>query len=441
VTGTAVIPAGLVQPSDLVYQGAFRLPDGSSDAQSFGYGGNAMTFNPDGNPSGPADGFPGSLFIMGHDRMAYGEMPDGNQVAELSIPVPVISSQLSQLPVAGFLQDFHDVAAGYFTTMEEIPRVGMEYLDAPATGPKIHIGWGQHMPPDGSPATHGWFDPDLDDPDFQGTWYIGNQNINSVNGYMFAIPAAWADSHTGGRPLATGRFRDGGWSGMGPTLFAYRPWQADGSAPTSGTRLQETVLLLYESTLNTADIVRCLDGYQNPDEWEGGAWITTSSGKTAVLVAGTKATGTKYWYGWVNPAGAHLPCVDVHLIGQMLVCRLADGTSCPLEDFSGCEGHNDYRGWWSTRFDAQFILYDPADLARVAAEQMESWEPQPYANVDIDDHLFFNPPGWEADNLGTGPQRRFRIGAVAYDRGSDLLYVLEMFGDEDKPVVHVWQVE
>jgi hypothetical protein len=29
---------------------------------------------------------------------------------------------------------------------------------------------------------------------------------------------------------------------------------------------------------------------------------------------------------------------------------------------------------------------------------------------------------------------------VAYDRDHDLLYVLEQFADEAKPVVHVWRV-
>ena len=80
---------------------------------------------------------------------------------------------------------------------------------------------------------------------------------------------------------------------MGPTLFAYRPWLPDGSAPPSGTHLQETALLLYENAYNTSDFVRCLAGYQHPDEWEGGAWITTPSGKSAVLFAGTKSTGAK----------------------------------------------------------------------------------------------------------------------------------------------------
>ena len=399
-----------------------------------------MTFNPNGDPSGSDDGFPGSLFVTGHDRLAYGELPDGSQVAEISIPVPVKSDSLGGLNQAGFLQEFHNVAEGFFRELEEIPRIGMEYLDTPATGAKIHLAWGQHMPPDQPVASHAWFDPNLSAPNMQGTWFIGDQSTNSVNGYIFEIPASWADQHTGGRYLATGRFRDGGWGGMGPALFAYRPWVDDaGTPPSSGTHLEETVLLLYESSLNTENIERCLDGYQHPDEWEGGAWMTTSTGKSAVLFAGTKATGAKYWYGFTNPAGPEYPCVEEELVEQFTVCRLADGTPCPGEDFTECEGHISHRGWWSTRFDAQFILYDPTDLAQVAAGEIESWAPQPYASLDIDEYLFL-PPG-DPEMLSTGVQRRSRIGAVAYDRNNDLLYVLELYADEAKPVVHVWRVE
>ena len=432
----------IVQPGDLQYLGAFRLPGGDVRPQTFAYGGNAMTFNPNGDPSGSDDGFPGSLFVTGHDRLAYGELPDGSQVAEINIPQPLISDNLAELNQGSFLQQFHNVAQGFFTELEEIPRIGMQYLNAPATGAKIHLAWGQHMPPDRSVASHAWFNPNLSSPDMQGTWFIGNQSLDSVNGYVFQIPSSWANEHAQGRNVGTGRFRDGGWSGMGPALFAYRPWIDDsGTPPSSGTYLEETVLLLYQSSLNTSNIERCLDHYQHPDEWEGGAWITTNTGKSAVLFAGTKGTGAKYWYGYVNPAGPDYPCVHQASVGEFAVCRLADGTLCPSQDLTECEGHNDYRGWWSARFDAQFILYDPADLARVAAGEAESWEPQPYASLDIDEHLFLNPAGIEQDNLGTGVQRISRIGAVAYSRSNDLLYVLELFADEARPVVHVWRVQ
>ena len=90
--------------------------------------------------------------------------------------------------------------------------------------------------------------------------------------------------------------------------------------------------------------------------------------------------------------------------------------------------------------DAQILFYDPADLARVAAGQMQSWAPQQYASLDIDGHLFLNPAGIEMEMLGTGDQRRYRIGDVTYDRNNGLLYVLELFADGAKPVVHVWRV-
>ena len=439
--GTPPPPAGLLQPADFEYLGAFRLPEGADRPLTFAYGGSAMTFNPAGDPSGAADGFTGSLFITGHDRLSYGELPDGDQVAEVNIPAPVIASGLEALNRAAFVQDFQDVAAGHFAGLDEIPRLGLLYLDTPATGPLLHLAWGQHLQPDPPAASHAWFSPDLAAPDFQGEWFIGNQMLDSVNGYLFEIPAAWADANASGRYVGTGRFRDGGWSGTGPALFAYRPWVDDGGAPAPpGTHLQETVLLLYESSLYTESFEHSLDGYQHPDEWEGGAWITASSGKTAVLFAGNKSVGTKYWYGYVNPAGPDYPCVDEDLIGQFTVCRMANGDACPPEDFIECSGHGDYRGWWSTRWDAQFILYDPEDLRRVAAGELQPWEPQPYAALTIDDHLFFNPAGIEQDMIGTGEQRRFVISEVAYDRANDLLYILELYADEAAPVVHVWRI-
>lgn len=431
----------LVQPTDLVYRGAFRLPGGDTKPQTFAYGGNAMTFNPDGDP-GNSDAYPGSLFITGHDRQAW-ETPDGDQVAEVSIPVPAVEADPADLPQAGFLQNFHDVTAGYFTNLEEIPKVGMQYLNHADTGPLIHLAWGQHLQLEGVPS-HAWLSATLDTPNLQGVWFIGNRNLYSTNGYMFDIPVAWADAHAQSRYLATGRMRDGGQGGMGPTLFAYRPWLVDGTAPVSGTHLAETTLLLYENTYNTEAITRSLTGYQHPDEWEGGAWLTTPAGKSAVLFAGTKSTGTKYWYGYINPAGAQYPCVDAD-VTDFTTCRLADGSACPPEDFDGCcdaeaETCASNRGWWSTRFDAQFILYNPADLADVAAGDLESWQPQPYATLDIDEHLYLAPPVWDEEELGWGNQRRARIGASAFDRENELLYVLELYADEAKPVVHVWQV-
>jgi hypothetical protein len=438
-------PGGRIQPADFTYLGAFRLPDGGERPLTFEYGGNAMTFRPGPDSGRPlVSGFPGTLFITGHDRLPYGELPDGDQVAEVSIPAPVASRNVEELNTAAFVQSFADVAAGHFVEFQEIPKVGLQFLDRPETGPLIHIAWGEHLQRDTFPS-HGWFSPNLAAPNFQGEWFIGSQNMYGVNGYLFEIPASWADANVGGRYLATGRMRDGGQGGMGPTIFAYRPWNPDGSPPPTGTRLEEVTLLRYENAYNSAEIIRAMNGYQHPDAWEGGAWLTTASGKQAVLFAGTKSNGTKYWYGYINPLGPEYACVDAH-VTDFTTCRMADGSPCPPEDFSGCCDEQagtcaSHRGWWTTHFDAELILFDPADLAKVAAGELEPWQPQPYAVLDLDEQLYFNSPTWDVAELGTGDQRRARIGDAAFDSANGLLYVLELYGDGAKPIMHVWQLQ
>jgi hypothetical protein len=432
-----------VAPADLEYLGAFRLPGGDDRPQTFAYGGNAMTFNPDGDPAS-ADGFPGSLFVMGHDRMPYGDLPDGNQLAELSLPTPLRSRKIEDLPTASFIQDFHNFAAGHFTNLDEIPKVGLQYLNHPDTGPLLHLAWGQHLQPPDVPS-HAWFSPNLAAPNLQGDWFIANQDLYSVNGYMLEIPAAWADLYAQGRYLGTGRMRDGGQGGMGPTLFAYRPWLPGGAAPASGTHLEAVTLLLYENSYTTEEIVRSLNGYQHADEWEGGAWLTTPGGKQAVVFAGTKGTGDRYWYGYINAANPQAPCVDTH-ISDFPTCRTAEGGVCSAAELQGCCDEvggtcASLRGWWSTRFDAQLIFYNPSDLAQVAAGALEPWQPQPYAVLDLDEYLYLSPPEWDLQMLGWGDQRRFRIGDITYDRQTGLLYVLELYADGPKPIVHVWRVK
>jgi hypothetical protein len=433
--------AEMLQDSDFSYRGAFRLPGSGERPLTFAYGGNGMTVNPQGDPSGRDDNHPGSLFLSGHERMPYGELPDGNQIAEINIPAPIISANLDDLAVADFIQNFEDVAAGNFFTLDEIPRMDIEYLDTPLTGPKIHIAWGAHFQPDPPVASHAWIDPTLSNPSLQGTWFIGDQNQYAVNDYLFTIPADWADQHTGGHLLATGRYRDGGWSGMGPALFTYQPWDDHGAPFPAGTHLSEIVLLQYESSERSSTMERSLTGYQHPDEWGGAAWITTSSGKSGVLFAGTKGVGDKYWYGFTNPAGPQLPCVAGDFVGQFEVCRMADGSPCPAEDLQECPGHPDNRGWWSSRFEARFMLYHPDDLAAVASGSMMPWEPQPYQTISLDEHLFLNPAGIETEMLGSGDQQQHRIGAITFDRLHGFLYVLELFADEAQPVVHVWEIE
>jgi len=345
--------------------------------------------------------------------------------------------------MATTLQPFADVRGSLFAHFLEIPRLGLCVLTDTQTGEKLHMGWGQHFQEDQAvqSPSHGWSDLTLATPATRGAWWIGDWTLYSVNGYIFEIPDAWAGAHVGGRRLATGRHRDGGWSGMGPSLFAYAPWLS-GNPPPPGTRLNAVPLLLYSSTRDDdpGSANNRMNGYQFFDEWEGGAWITTPEGRSAVVFAGTKGIGEYVWYGWADPTGTAVPCVEMETGGQPM-CYRADGEPCPAELVQECEGHTSYRGWWSSSATARLVFYDPADLALVAAGVIQPHVPQPYAHLDLDPWLFLPDPPVEPEMLGPGAQRRYRLGETAYDRARGRLFILERFADGAKGVVHVWQVQ
>ncbi len=426
--------ADLVDPRSLTYVGAFRLPlraAGAPDAQSWEYSGQALAYRADGDPDGDDDGFPGSLFGTGHDVT--------NNVGEISIPVPIHSRNLDELNRATTLQDFEDIRGGLFDPFVEIPRVGLEHLPAHGarSSARLYMAWGQHFHEEVETTipTHAWRDPDLSTGATDGAWWVANESLYSVNGYLFSAPQAWADAFLAGRSLLTGRFRDGGWSGMGPSLFAIGPWQ-HGDPPAAGTRLDADTLLLYSNTRGGDSAEFQLTGYQHSDEWTGGAWIT-SGDQSAVVFAGTKGSGY-LWYGFTSPGGDGMPCVEQNL--TMVGCFDPDGVECPAAMSNFCEGNiPESRGWWSSRFDAQMLFYDPADLAAVLAGEMEPYEPQPYATLDLDDNFFLGDTV-EPIMLGTGDQRRFRVGEMTFDREGGLLYIPEPFADEAQPIIHVWRV-
>jgi len=387
-----------LQPADLEYIGAFRLPDGTTAVKSWLYGGTGMTYYPNGDPSGPNDGFPGSLFAVGHDWE--------HQVSEISIPKPKVSASknVNDLNTAAALQAFQDILD---VKSVEMPRSDLEYLppQGSQTSGKIYYCRGGHLQ-DENDLTHGWFDTNLTKPNRAGLWGIKNRSAYSVSDYLFEIPESWANVYTPGKRLATGRFRDGGWSGQGPMLFAFGPWN-QGNPPAAGTLLENIPLIQYTSTLDFDSTVHTMNDYHHSDEWSGGAWLTSGS-KSAVVFVGTKGTGN-CWYGFGN--GVVWPDEPPYP---------------PIPD----PPYN-VRGWWSTGFKGVFIFYDTDRLADVAAGKSQPWEPQPYAAMDVDSYLY---------NV-TGTQQKSHFGAAAFDRQRGYFYVMEYLADNEKPLVHVWKIK
>lgn len=386
----------LIQPEDLTYMGAFRLPDTPGTPDNVGWEWSnwsaAATSYPDGDPSGANDGYPGSIFAVGHDQTQY--------IAEISIPAPVKSAtkNLEELPVATMLQYFHDIKGDLYGYIE-MPRVGLEYLPAQngQTTDKLYFSWAEHLDEGNTGPTHGWCELDLSNPQSQGIWRIGGRTNYVTADYIFEIPSAWAEQYTPGYRLATGRYRDGGQDAQGPALFTFGPWN-DGNPPANNATLTTVPLLLYDSILVEGS-QNTLNGYTHTDEWNGGAWLTAGD-RSAVIFAGNKGVGYT-WYG----------CVD--------------GQECPPNCDCG-----ESRGWWSDTVEGQIIFYDPADIAKVVQGTLEPDIPQPYAVMKVDPYLYHI----------SSTREKHHVSAVAFDRVHGLLYIFEPLVENDKPIVHVWKM-
>ena len=399
----------LIQPENFTYLGFFRLPE-SSGGSDWDYSGHGLTYYPEGDPDGSSDGFPGSLFGYGHDHQLF--------VSEISIPEPVITANLDSANTAKTLQPFSDLTSGLFSAEEMvIPRAGIEYLPEPE--PRLHFAFGQHI--QDFETSHGWANLDLSNTDSQGAWLFGGFTNYVTNDYLFEIPPEWAAAISPGPLLASGRAREGLWSGRGPGLFAYQP--GDLNKPISpGEPITNVIpLLLYGEQLpGQPDIVSTPDqavvDYMEADHWWGGAWITSGE-SNSVVFAGTKALGEE-WYGFANGVVWEHDCAE------------SSPPTCPdLPDWP-----YDNRGFWADDYQAQLIFYNPEDLIAVAQGTMDSWQPQPYAVYVLDDYLL-DP------ELNHGEYKRDLVGAVAYDRVNNLFYMIERLVDEYRSVIHVWKIE
>lgn len=401
-------PTERVLAKDVAYLGAFRLPS-PSGGSNWEYSAYAMTYYPKGDPKGPKDGFPGSIFAVGHDHH--------QMISEISIPSPIVSQakRVADLPIATTLQPFTDVRGGLVGELE-IPRAGLEYLPAlDSTAGKLHFCWGQHFQFERDPS-HGWCDLTLTHPNSRGLWKLGDYTNYVTNDYLFEIPDQWARHHLPGYRLVTGRFRDGHWGGRGPALLAYSPPKD----PTTKVAAQVKPLVMYGRSQNAPELEVNerwqMAFFSEADEWSGGAWLTRGD-RQAVVLVGTKGTGDT-WYGFSNG----------------VVYPTSGDPNDPIPkvpDFP-----HDARGWWSKGIAAQMIFFDVDDLAKVARGQTDSWTPQPFATLSIDKHLF--EPGY--DHMR---QKRYLLGACCFDRQGGRLFVAErqVQQDEERSLIHVFQVK
>ncbi len=373
--------------SDLIYLGAFRLPNEYSGGTYWAYGGTGMTFDPNGDPEGPSDGFSGSLFCIGH--------PHRSCVSEFSIPAPAVSvsKDVDELPMAETLQGFADVTEGRQTGPSGIVLCDIQYCPAQGVRPADKLYWVlcSNSVPNATRTSFGWSGTDFSDLQSAGLWRLNGFDFAATSKYLFEIPAEWADEYAPGKYLAAGGNRHVGGGSWGPALYAFSPWN-DGNPPGDGGAADAVELLRYGFYNRAAD-------FGSNDRYPDGAWIEAGN-KSAVVLAGIKSfrtrAGGREYFGEAQPDG----CWNNGYQG---------------EPYYGC-----------------MLFYDPFMLAKAARGVLSPDEIQPYARMNVENYMF---------NRGC---RTEILAGVGYDRKNNILYAAEKFvdvHDEKKPVIHVFKVE
>jgi hypothetical protein len=375
-------PAGRLSSEDLVYQGAFRVPD-ESNGESFSYGGQTLAYNP----------VPDTLFI--------GSLH--NKVAEVSIPSAVKAIRLEELPVSTVVQPFRDPTDSRLRDIAEdgVMLDGLLVQDGRLYGTGViyyDAGNAQRV-------SHFGRSLDLARPDVTQIRQVGETGkAGFVAGYMATVPAEWRAALGG--PAVTGQCCISiiSRTSFGPALFAWNPADLD-----RRDRLPATPLLYYPQDHAT------LGPWEGANEVFGGttevAGVAIINGTTTVLFAGRNGMGP-FCYG------------------EGTSDRQKAGAVGPNGEKTCFDPTNASKGQHAFPYRLQFWAYDVNDLAAVRAGDRDPWEVRPYGV-------------WPFELPAIGDPHP-RIGAVAYDPARRRLFVTQLEGEKEgyasKPIIHVFSV-
>ena len=408
VTSAFAGNAGLFNPSGIEYKGAFTLPE------SFAYGGDALSYNPNGDGGqsggGSTDGYAGSLYISDIN------LPDHGFCAEVTIPAPLISvsHNIDDLNEVSIIQSAFNIRpdnVNAWGDYVDIWRSDFEYVPEKN---QLYSSWSiYYTVTDVKHSSISFCDPDdLSGSTKYGAWYVGAQdelpNDKMLGDYLFQAPQSWADTNTSGRALINGRYREGGLSGLGPTLYSIA--LLDTVSPPPDAVLPFTTLLQYGSVTGSDDynFPNSIVDYNHSDLWRDADWV--SGGETnAVMIIGDKAHGDN-WYGYQGERMRH----------NWVICDL------PYPEFPETDPNG--KGWQAHDYIPMAIFYNPDDLAAVANGTISSFEPQPYAAKRFDENIF-----WRNGKL-------MEIASAVFDNINERLFVTEFNGLNDgRLLVHVFE--
>lgn len=307
-----------LQPADLRYLGAFRLPGGGKVPGTFALGGTRFAL----------DG--GEALITGADGFQH--------AARVRLPAPRVESDPAALPVAEFAGPWFDPSGGFKTPATRLG--GLLYH-----GGRLVVSVHEYYDADGTAtATHGvWVDGRVN-----GLFTLAGLPAAALAGSMAPIPPEWQGALGGptlsasvGMPIASRR-------SVNIALAAFDP-AALGSLSSRAAVLAFNPLGRGYGNLDadnpTPDPVWNLTSEPN-----GCAFLSRPDGRAAVLVTGQHGTG-RTWYGLRSVELPDGPASDP--------CRVYKGNHS--ESYAGY-------GWW----------FDPADLSAVRARKRKPADVRPF---------------------------------------------------------------
>ena len=386
----------LLQPANLVYQGAFRVPAGTfgsafvngTNVATFEYGGTGLAFNPNRN----------SLFLVGHDW--------GQLVAEISIPAISNVTSLDGMATAAVLQQFSDPTSG------ALYALGPGYMKIGGllpSGNTLYLsGFNYYDGANSQTVSEFVASTSLSQTPAKGAYqlglsgFCGTSNGNCagfVDGYLALVPAEWQKALGGPAVAGNCCLNIISRTSFGPGLMAFDPSQLGVTVPAP-----ITPLVYYPQANPLSPWNSSGTAFNGATEIRG---VVFPVGTRSVIFFGRHGLGT-YCYGEGT--------ADQSLAGQ----PTPDGTIWCYDPTSTDKGTHAYP------YVYYAWAYDANDLAKVASGQSQPWQVQPYSS-------------WALDLPFANAQVRL-LGA-AYDAKTQRIFLSEWKGDYTMPLIHVLSIQ
>lgn len=481
---TQALATDRLQPSDLTYQGAWKLPTTSIGTKTL--------VNSGSNPVQMGyDNSTGGLIVQGVDTT------DVERFALTSVVMPATpvmkGGTLLEGTFATGKNDLVDLSGGLqkSTSVSSVVQNAIstrlndaEYLPAygSQTSAKYHYVFRMNYSTDDTNDYRiGWADTDFTNLNPAGLWRLDGIFDRQYDFYMLKIDPTWADATTAttGQYIGVGRGRTGG--SHGPALYSYAPWSG-GNPPADQASVTDFTELMYYPSTQLMETFSMADMYNDAvliKKGTAAAFVvyTDKSFRHDATCANCNMTTTTNWWtsagtgrsvgykaqeaepvyttGDIDDTATDIPLTDVSALSPSGLIKVGGEmikyTGISANTLTGCvRGYHydaashisgtkanqimpdiyDYgvssTGTYQNGFDSLFrfpmlLFYDVDEIAEIAAGTRATYNIQPYAYMQIGRHFYRSNA-----QIGYFPPAAAGVGMTWDDSGT--LYVGEFDG-------------